>query len=307
MPTLPFLDSVRSGVLLTASALMSAAQLVSAAAIEVRDDSGRMVQLSAPARRIVSLAPHTTELLFEAGAGAHVVGVTDYSDWPIAAKKLPHTGSYQALDLERIIALRPDLVVGWSSGNSPTQIERLRALGIPIFLSEPRHSAQISENLRVLAQLNGNAAVGEAAARRFDARINALRIRYAARRPVRVFYQIWTEPLMTLNGAHMVSEAIALCGGQNVFAKLGPLAPTISEEAVLKAAPDAILTPSEAGQASVSALSSWKRWTQLPAVRYGNLSSVDGNFLNRSGPRFAEGVAQLCSVLDAARRRLSHH
>ncbi|WP_417069429.1 cobalamin-binding protein [Niveibacterium terrae] len=275
-----------------------------AAPITVRDDSGQTVHLASAARRIISLSPHATELLYAAGAGERLIAVSAYSDWPAAARKLPSVGSYQALDLERIASLHPDLVVGWASGNPQPQIARLRALGIPVFLSEPRQIGQIAANLRTLSRLTGSAVAGEAAAKRFEAQITALQSRYSGRRTVKVFYEIWPQPLMTLNGQHMVSAAITLCGGENVFASLGPLAPTISQEAVLKARPELILTPSEAGQASAQALAEWKRWPQLPAVRYRNLASVDGNLLNRSGPRFADGAEQLCVALEAARQRL---
>lgn len=282
-------------------ALLGPAQ---AASLTVRDDTGQNVELAAPARRIVSLAPHATELLFAAGAGPSVIAVTEYSDWPVDAKKRPSVGSYQALDLEKILALRPDLVVGWASGNPQPQIARLRAMGLPVFLSEPRQIGQIAANLRSLSLLAGSAATGEAAARRFEAKIAALKARHQGARPVRVFYEIWPQPLMTLNGQHMVSQAITLCGGENVFAALGPLAPTVSVEAVLGARPELILAPSEAGQASAEALAAWRRWPQLPAVHYRNLAGIDGNLLNRSGPRFAEGAEQLCATLAAARRRL---
>jgi iron complex transport system substrate-binding protein len=275
-----------------------------AAPITARDDSGQTVHLASTAHRIISLSPHATELLYAAGAGERLIAVSAYSDWPAAARKLPSVGSYQALDLERIASLHPDLVVGWASGNPQPQIARLRALGIPVFLSEPRQIEQIAANLRTLSRLTGSVAAGEAAAKRFEARIAALKTRHSGHRPIKVFYEIWPQPLMTLNGQHMVSAAISLCGGENVFASLGTLAPTISQEAVLKAQPELILTPAEAGNASVLALADWKRWPQLPAVRYGNLASVDGNLLNRSGPRFADGAEQLCAVLEAARRRL---
>ena len=287
---------------LAASLCLISAGTAQAAPLTARDDSGQIVHLAAPARRIISLAPHATELLYAAGAGEHLIAVSAYSDWPAAAKKLPSVGSYQALDLERIASLHPDLVVGWASGNPQSQIDRLRALGIPVFLSEPRQIAQIAENLRTLSRLTGSIAAGEAAAKLFEARIATLKARHSGRKTIKVFYEIWPQPLMTLNGQHMVSAAISLCGGENVFAGLGALAPTISQEAVLNARPELILTPSEAGLASAAALAEWKRWPQLPAVRYGNLASVDGNLLNRSGPRFAEGAQQLCAVLEAARK-----
>jgi len=269
----------------------------------VRDAQDRALQLNAPAQRIVSLSPHATELLFAAGAGSKVVGVSQYSDWPPEAKTRTLVGGYEALDLERILALKPDLVVGWASGNNAAQIEQLRRMKLPVYLSEPQQFADIAADIRKLGQLAGTADQAKARAASFAGRLDALRSRYAQRRPVRVFYQIWSDPLMTLNGEHLVSKVLALCGGENVFGALGSLAPTVTEEAVLKAAPEAILSPSEPGVAA-GALDRWKKWSALPAVAARNLIPVDGNLLNRSGPRIVDGAEQVCVALDAARKRL---
>jgi iron complex transport system substrate-binding protein len=213
-------------------------------AISVVDDAKHTVTLSAPARRIVSLAPHATELLFAAGAGAHIVGVAEFSDYPPEAKHIQSVGSGVSLDLERIIALKPDLVVGWNNGMAATQLARLEPLGIPIYKSEPYDFAAIAHSLERLARLTGTDAAGNAAAAAFRARLQRLRDTYQKRRTVRVFYQIWRSPLMTLNGAHLVSSALRLCGGENIFAGLPQLAPTVSIEAVLKADPEAIIASS---------------------------------------------------------------
>ena len=272
------------------------------AAIEIKDDAGNTLRLPAPARRIVSLAPHATELVFAAGAGKQLVAVASYSDWPPDARALPDIGGYQTLDLERIVAMKPDLVIGWASGNSATQIERLRKLGIPVFLSEPRHFADIPSDLERIGTLTGTGAQARVAAQQFRERVAALRNRYASQAPVRLFYQIWSDPLMTLNGDHILDEVFTICGGENVFRKLAPLVPTVSEEAVLKAAPEAILSPSEPGVAD-NGLERWKKWKSLPATARGNLMPVDGNLLNRSGPRLAEGAESVCKLLDEARRK----
>ncbi len=272
------------------------------ATVEVIDDSGKTVRLAAPARRIVSLAPHATELVFAAGAGRRLVAVASYSDWPPEARALPDIGGYQTLDLERIIAMKPELVIGWISGNPAAQIDKLRRLGIPVFLSEPRHVADIASNLERIGSLGGSETEARRVAAQFRARIEALQGRYAALPPVRLFYQIWSEPLMTLAGDHILNEVFTLCGGENVFRKLAPLVPTVGEEAVLKAAPEVILAPSEPGIAD-NGLARWEKWKSLPAVARGNLLPVDGNLLNRSGPRLAEGAESVCRLLDSARRK----
>ncbi len=268
------------------------------ATVSATDDSGRVVTLAAPAARIISLAPHATELLFAAGAGARVVGVSAYSNFPAEASRLPSVGDAMRADMERIIALKPDLIVGWKSGNNPAQLERLRALGLPVFDSEPRQFDDIASSLERLGALAGTVE-GRAAAARFRADLRALRERYSARKPVRVFYQIWPSPLMTLNDAHIVSEAIRLCGGVNLFGKLAPLVPTVSRESVLKADPEAIFVSDEDAQA----FGRWRGFGNLTAVRNGSLFRVDGGVMNRAGPRMLGATALLCEQIDAARRK----
>ena len=196
------------------------------AAVSAPDDAGHIVTLSAPARRIVSLAPHATELLYAVGAGASLVGVIEYSDYPPEARRIASVGSAAAFDIERIIALKPDLVVTWSSGNPAAKIVKLRSLGITVFESEPRDFENIASLLERLARLAGTDPIGQAAAKAFRTRLKTIAATYRHRPPVRVFYQIWNTPLMTLNDTHMVSAALRLCGGKNVFGKLPQLAPS---------------------------------------------------------------------------------
>jgi iron complex transport system substrate-binding protein len=275
---------------------------VAFAAITLVDDSGATVKLAQPARRIVSLAPHATELIFAAGAGKQVVAVAAYSDWPPEARALPNIGGYHSLDIERIVALKPDLVIGWASGNSAAQIAHLKRLGLPVFLSEPARFEDIATNLERIGLLADSTDSANRAAQSFRARIEALRLRYAAQAPVRVFYQIWPEPIMTLNREHILNQVLTLCGGDNVFGNLSSLVATITEEAVWKAAPEAILAPSEPGIRD-NGLARWRRWKTLPAVAQDNLFPVNGDLLNRSGPRIAEGAESVCQLLDQVRAK----
>ncbi|OGI43955.1 MAG: cobalamin-binding protein [Candidatus Muproteobacteria bacterium RBG_16_65_31] len=268
----------------------------------VPDDAGATVVLAAPARRVVSLAPHVTELLYAAGAGRYVVGAVDYSDYPEAAKRIPRVGGYTGLDLEAIVALRPDLIIAWQSGNPPSQVERLRALGLAVYVSEPRHIEDVATNIERLGRLAGTADAALRAARAFRQRHEALRRRYAARPAVTVFYQIWDRPLMTVNGKQLISDVIHLCGGRNVFADLPILAPTVDVEAVLAADPEAIVA-SGAGAARPEWFDAWRRWPQLRAVRRDNLFVVPPDVLQRHGPRILDGAEHLCADLETARRR----
>jgi iron complex transport system substrate-binding protein len=269
------------------------------AAVTAMDDAGNVVTLAVPARRIVSLAPHATELLFAAGAGARVVGVVAHSDWPREARALPGVGDANALDLERIVALAPDLVVAWPY-TMPAQLATLRARGATIFVSDPKSIAGIARDVDALGTLADTGAVARPAADALRARHGVLAARYAGAPAITVFYEVWNDPLQTVGGRHLISEAITLCGGANVFAALTQPAPTISFEAVVAAAPEAIIAGSDDGRRPAW-LDEWQRWRDVPAVRYGNLFVADGDLLHRSGPRFVDGVEALCTMLNQAR------
>ena len=270
-----------------------------AAAVTATDDSGNVVTLTRPAQRIVSLAPHATELLFAAGAGTRLVGVVAHSDWPREARALPGVGDANALDLERIVALAPDLVVAWPF-TMPAQLAALRARGATIFVSDPKTIPGIAEDVEALGRLAGTDATARPAAVALRARHDALVIQHAGSRAIAVFYEVWNEPLQTIGGRHLISEAIALCGGTNVFGAQTLPAPTVSFEAVVAAAPEAIVAGSDDGRRPAW-LDDWQRWRNVPAVRYGNLFVADGDLLHRSGPRFVDGVETLCAMLDKAR------
>lgn len=271
-------------------------------AITAEDSTGRSITLPKPAERIVSLAPHLTELLYAAGAGPRVVGVVSYSNWPPEARAIAPIGSYNALDLERLLALRPDLVVAWESGNNSAQLEQLERLGLTIYRHEPRRLEDIPHMLEQLGRLAGSEASAQRAAQDWRARLDRLRQRHADAAPLSVFYQVWHQPLMTVNGAHLISAAIELCGGRNVFAGLSTLAPQISIEAVLAADPQVIIASGMAEERP-DWLDDWKRWPQLAAVQRGDLYFIPPDLLQRAGPRFIDGTEQLCAALEAARKR----
>ena len=276
------------------------------AAITVTDDTGAPVTLPAPATRVVSLAPHLTELLFAAGGGGRIVGTVSYSDYPNEAQAIPRVGDNKALDLERIVALHPDLIVVWRHGNAARQMDRLKALGIPLYYSEPKRLEDIAASIDKFGALLGTQERARAASTAFTRDIAQLRGKYAALPPVRVFYQVWDDPLMTLNRDNVFSEVIGVCGGVNVFAAEAPRVPTISTEAVLAANPEAIVTATPGAtkpDRALPALDRWKRWTSMTAVARGNLFGIDGDVINRPTPRIAIGAAELCRDLDVARAK----
>jgi iron complex transport system substrate-binding protein len=295
---MPFVPALRLLVLCVATVLAAPAR----AQLVMEDDAGRRVALAAPARRIVSLAPHLTEVLFAAGVGERVVGVVAYSDYPPAARALPQVGGYSNVDMEAIAALHPDLVVAWKSGNRDANLDRLAALGIPVFVSEPRRLDDVARSLEIFGRLGGNERGGQVAADAFRARKAALAARYRARPAVRTFYQIWDKPLMTINGEHLISDVMRLCGGENVFAALPQLAPTVGVEAVLAANPEVVVA-SGMGEARPEWLDQWRRWPGLAAAASGNLYFVPPELIQRHTPRILDGAAQVCDFLDQARAR----
>lgn len=273
---------------------------VSAAQLCARGALDREVCVTDPAERVVSLSPGATELLFSAGAGNQVKAVSAWSDYPQEATKLPQVGDSNRLDLEAILTLKPDLVVAWVDGNSAAQLERLEVLGIPVFWLEPRTFQDIARAVEHLARLTGHENAGSIRASEFLAGIAELRDRYRDALPVRVFYQVWHQPLMTINDEELIGRAIQLCGGDNVFGHLPRLVPRLSAEAVLEANPDAIVTGGEDRRW----LEQWQRYPELKAVVSDNLFLVSPSLIQRPTLRMLAGAEELCQVLEQVRARL---
>jgi iron complex transport system substrate-binding protein len=258
--------------------------------------------LTQPARRIVSLSPHITENLFAIGAGNRVVGTVEFSNYPEEAKKIRQIGSYEKIDLEAVAALRPDLVIAWESGNIASQVARLKAIGLNVVVTEARRIEDVPADLERLGALSGTSTGARAAAAKFRERLAALRARHAGRPTVRVFYEVWNQPLMTVGGGQIISDAIRLCGGENVFAALKPMAAAVTVEAVLAADPEAIVA-SGMGDARPEWLDEWRRWPSLTAVSRDNLFFVHPDHLQRHTPRILDGIERLCQHLETARSR----
>jgi len=275
---------------------------VARAEIVVTDATGADVRLDTAAQRIVSLAPHITELLYAAGAGDKLVGNVDYGDYPVQAKALPRVGGYTRLDLEAILALKPDLVIAWQSGNPPAALAKLRAMGIAVFVSQPDRIADVAVELEHYGQLAGTEAQANAAAASFRARLAALKKQYAQRPVVDVFYEIWKEPLMTINDQQIISDVIRLCGGRNLFGSLPVLAPTVTVEAVIAANPEAIVA-SGMGDERPEWLDDWRRWHSLTAVKRDNLYFIPPQEIQRHTPRLLDGAEKLCRALEATRAK----
>lgn len=267
------------------------------------DDAGQELCVAAPAQRIVTLSPGATELMFAAGAGDQVVAVVAYSDYPPAALKLPSVGNHTRIDMEALLALKPDLVITWVTGNLPAQIELLHELGLSTFAIEPRTFEGVSGVIERLAILAGTEQEGFVEAERFRVGIATLLERYRNAEPISVFYQVWEQPLMTINNEHLIGKVLQLCGGVNVFGDMPRLIPRISAEVVLQADPHVILTASVDG-ASDDQLDRWKSYSTLRAVARNNLFFVPASPISRPTPRLLEATRLVCETLDIARERV---
>lgn len=271
-----------------------------AADIHLQGADGVQLALAKPAERVVALAPDLAELLFDAGAGETLVGTVEYSDYPAAAKKLPRLGDAFHVDAERLVALKPDLVLAWEGGTPQALIDKLRALKLPVLAVGTRELLDIASNLELLGLATGHSPTAQLAAEDFRTRLGALRSRYAAEPNLRVFYEISAQPLFTVGGAQSIGRLIQVCGGSNVFADLTELAPAVSMEAVLARDPEVIVS-SDAEGSTAQRFKDWQRWPKLAAVREGNFVTVHDDWISRATPRLLDAGKQLCEGLEKAR------
>jgi iron complex transport system substrate-binding protein len=259
------------------------------------------VAAHAAPQRIVSLAPHLTELAFTAGAGDRIVATVEYSDHPDAARQIPRIGDAFRVDLERLVALRPDAVLVWESGNPAPTIERIRALRLPVVAFQTQRLEHVATALREIGRLAGTSEIAERAASDYERRIQQLRDEYRDRAPVRVFIEVDDQPLYTVNGKQIISEIVELCGGRNVFADLNEFAPAIGIEAVIAANPQAIISTDDTVPDAAAA---WQRWRHIEAVRIGNVYTLRSDDIARATTRLTLAAASVCRTLDTARERL---
>lgn len=280
--------------------LQPAPATIAATSLSATDDSGIRIELSRPAGRIVALSPHATELVFAAGAGERLVGVTAHSDFPSRAASLPRVGDAARLDRERLLTLAPDLVVAWPSGNRPRDLAWLERRGVPVFRSDPADLPAIADNLLAIGVLAGTTEPAQAAARRFELKLKQLSERFAARKPLDVFYQVWPRPLFTIGGEHLINRVLAVCGARNLFGELSQPAPQVSSEAVLARAPAAIVAAVESDNRE-DPFARWRPWRDLPAIRDQRFITISADLLHRAGPRILQGAEQLCLALEGVR------
>jgi len=274
----------------------------SAAMVEIRviDDTDFELILERPAQRIISLAPHLTESVFAIEAGNNLVGVVNFSNYPPEAQSIPQVGTYKKISYETVAAMQPDLILAFGSGNGWDMINRLRDLGFSVYVDEPRHLRDIATTLKKLGLLLGRERQGAMAADKFLKRYQQLQESYSHKRPVRLFYEVWNEPLLTINEDHLIADVIRLCGGQNIFADAVPLVVKVNVETVVRRNPEAIIV-SGMGEERPEWLDDWRNWPSIAAVGHNQLYFIPPDILQRHTPRILDGAEQMCRFLDLAR------
>ena len=269
-------------------------------AIEVVDEDGNLIRLEKPARRIISLAPSVTELLFAIGAGSQVVGVIEYSDFPPEAKALPVIGRFDLLDIERILELEPDLIIGWKSGNPRASIKQLKRLGLSVYLAKLNDLPSIPSQMVNFSKLAGTAEEAKEAINYFNQTYESLVTEYSNRESVKTFYQVWESPIITAGGKELMNDIIELCSGENIFKEIDQIAPKVSLEAVIIANPEVIIG-SGAGLTRPEWLNDWEIWPNLKAVSGEHVYFIPPDLVQRQTPRTLIGTKQMCEHIDKAR------
>ncbi|MEL3922737.1 cobalamin-binding protein [Aeromonas enteropelogenes] len=248
--------------------------------------------MAATPERVVSVVPHLTELLYDIGAGDKLVAVDDASDYPPEVADKPKVANYRSINVEALLAQKPDLILAWRSAQS-RMLAPLEKLGIPVFYSEPTDFDSLAGEMRALGKMLGVEQRANEAADRYLARLAALRQRYGQPTGVKVFYQLWYPPLTSASGRAWPAQAIELCGGINVMTHAKTPYPQVSQEQVIKANPELIL----AGSDDPGALAHWQQWTMIDAVKQGRLALINSDELHRFTPRALNAVEQVCSAI----------
>jgi iron complex transport system substrate-binding protein len=265
----------------------------------VVDDTGQRVTLPKPPSRIISLAPSATEMLFAAGAGDRVIATVQFSDEPPAAKRIPRIGDVTAVDMERLVALRPDLVVVWPGGGNLAQIEKIAQLGIPLYRQQVNRLADLPASVRRLGALAADPSMAERAARALEDQLQHLAHEYGGGKHPTVLLEVWNRPVYTVGGTQLMSDALALCGARNVFGDLQGLSAVVDTEAVIARNPDIIVAAAPPSEGT-SWLAEWQRFGSLNAVRNGRLLAFEDQRLSRLGPSVLAATAGLCKAIAAA-------
>jgi iron complex transport system substrate-binding protein len=271
----------------------------SIASISLPQANGETLTLPGPAMRIITLAPNLAELVFSAGAGDRLEAVVEYSNFPAQVAQLPRIGDAFRIDLERILEFEPDLVIAWKSGNPQTALKKLEQLGINVWQVEITRPEEIADVVENISRAAGTETTGQTVAGQLRSRLAQLRQKNAKKAPVSYFYQIAPRPLYTINGRHIISRSLEICGGKNIFSELAALAPQISIESVIIANPQAMIAPGIPDDAP--ALRTWLDWPQLQAVQNKNMLYLPADEISQATPRLLDSIDLACKLLDKVR------
>jgi iron complex transport system substrate-binding protein len=272
------------------------------AELAITDDVGSEVILVKPAQRVITLAPHLTELVFAIDQGDKLVGVMSFSNYPEAAKKIPRIGSHNTISYESIAKIQPDLILAWGSGNGSEVINKLKSLGFSVYVSEPNKLEGVAATIRKLGILLDAKDKGENEANKFINRLSQLKENYSNRQKISVFYQMSDNPIMTLSGRHLISDVIELCGGFNIFSKAIPIALKVSLESLVRSDPQVVIAGTKK-ENEEKWLSEWANRISMKAVKNKQVYFIDPDLLIRHGPRIIEGTEKICNYLERSRNQ----
>lgn len=256
--------------------------------------------LKQSAKRIVTLSPSLTELVFAAGAQKKLVGVSAYSDYPALARRIPVIADYTGPDLEKLVALKPDLVLAWSGGTSDQVISKIKTLHIPVCSVDIQKMEDVAQTIKAIGFLAGTQSIANKHADQFLNQYYALRSKYENKPEVTVFYQLSSQPLLTLNKQSLVNEIITDCGGKNVFADAVARVPEVDMASILKLQPQVIIASKS--KTSSDPFTFWSAWPQLSAVQKHSVFTIDADLIERPGPRAVLAMTALCRDVDQARQ-----
>ncbi len=255
-----------------------------------------------PAQRIVALAPHIVEMLYEIGAGDRIVATVDYANHPEAAKAIPRIGGHAGISIERLLSYQPDLILFWQGGNQAQDLAKMQELGLNVQLSEPKALADVAKELVMLGKLTGQEALAQQKADQFMTQLTNIEAQYQDKQALSVFYQLWSTPLMTINQDSWINQLVTSCNANNVFANAPTKTPQVSVENVLVAMPDVIVIPdASSGEGNKQPDAGWQNWPQIPAVKKQQIIHTNGDVMHRFSSNMLVGLADMCQQLDSFR------
>lgn len=252
-------------------------------------------------QRIVALSPHLVEILFDLGVGEQIVGALEFSDHPIAAQSIPRIGGAQGINIEKLIALEPDIVFVWQGGNQAKDIEQIKRLGFNLVFSNPKQLFDLADEINHFGKVLNLETKAQEVTKKYVTRLSKLQNTYADQRAVNVFYQLWPEPLMTINGSTWINQLLTVCGANNVFSTNSSPYPQVGIENVIKAQPEVIIVPAQHDRMKEIESSEqtlfWQQWPEIPAVNKNNFIIVNADLLHRNTPRMLLGLEPLCQQI----------